>query len=242
LAIIRETLAVQSYAELRRRILALEFEPGHRLDVDRLAEELTVSVSPIKEALKQLESEGLVEVLPRRGTVVRQFDAADVAELYEAREIVEAAAVRRVIDRGAHRALLGELSRAIADFTASCDRGRIVHADQALAADNRFHLLIVSATGNRRLASIHASLIDQSHLVRRFSMRLDRAEGTVAEHHSILAALSAGDRDEAERAMRRHLVQAREAIVRETFARSVGQQLGNDSYVGAVRKLHVWRR
>ncbi|MBI1775144.1 MAG: GntR family transcriptional regulator [Proteobacteria bacterium] len=236
MAIIRETLAVQSYAELRRRILALEFEPGHRLDVDRLAEELTVSVSPIKEALKQLESEGLVEVLPRRGTVIREFDPADVADLYEAREIVETAAVRRAMDRGAHRALLGELSRTIADFTAACDRGRIVRADKALAADNRFHVLIVSATGNRRLAAIHAALIDQAHLVRRFSMRLDRAEGTMAEHQSILAALSAGDQDEAERAMRRHLVEARDAIVQETLARSVEKTAPGASRLSPKRR------
>ncbi len=203
--------------------MALEFEPGHRLDVDRLAEELTVSVSPIKEALKQLESEGLVEVLPRRGTVIREFDAADIAELYQAREIVEAAAVRLVIDRSTHRPLFAELARTIADFTAACEGGRIVRADAALAADNRFHVLIVSATGNRRLAAIHASLIDQSHLVRRFSMRLDRAEGTMAEHHSILQALAADDPDEAERAMRRHLDQAREAIMRKTLSRSAGK-------------------
>ncbi|MBI1775491.1 MAG: GntR family transcriptional regulator [Proteobacteria bacterium] len=220
MAIIRETLAVQSYTELRRRILALEFEPGHRLDVDRLAEELTVSVSPIKEALKQLESEGLVEVLPRRGTVIREFDAADVADLYEAREIVEAAAVRMLIGAGAERPLLGDLTRSIADFTSACERGRIVRADAALAADNRFHVLIVSATGNRRLAAIHAALIDQSHLVRRFSMRLDRAQGTMDEHQSILVALAAGNQDEAERALRRHLAQARDAIVREMISRS----------------------
>lgn len=220
MALVHATLAEQAHAELRRRILAFELPPGHRLAVDRLADELGVSLSPVKEALKQLESDGLVEILPRRGTVVRAFDAADVVNLYDAREVIEAAAARRAIENGGlSPETFAALEEALEDVAAARgEGGHFARQQEGLLADSRFHRLIVEATGNPRLAQIHATLMDQLHLVRRFSMRLPRAAETLAEHRAIIDALREGKPAAAEKAMHAHLRRARQAILAEMAA------------------------
>jgi len=226
MALVHATLAEQAHAELRRRILAFELPPGHRLSVDRIADELGVSLSPVKEALKQLESDGLVEILPRRGTVVRAFDTADVVNLFEVREIIEAAAARRAIESGGlSPGTLDALDRAIEDIAAARgEGGHFADHQKGLLADSRFHCLIVEATGNPRLVQMHATLIDQLHLVRRFSMHLPRVAETLAEHRAIVAALRDAKPAAAEKAMRAHLGRARQAILAEMAQAGRGNQ------------------
>ncbi len=93
------TNAVRARDELREAILAGSLPPGSRLRAESLAERLQTSRTPVREALHLLAREGLVDIEPRRGAVVRQFDAADLADLYDVRALIEPYAARRAATR-----------------------------------------------------------------------------------------------------------------------------------------------
>src|SRR4051812_24238650 len=93
------TNAVRARDELREAILASSLPPGARLRSEPLAEQLQTSRTPVREALILLAREGLVDIEPRRGAVVRAFDAADLADLYDVRALIEPYAARRAATR-----------------------------------------------------------------------------------------------------------------------------------------------
>jgi DNA-binding GntR family transcriptional regulator len=93
------TSAVRVQEELREAILAGSLPPGARLRAEPLAERLRTSRTPVREALILLAREGLVDIEPRRGAIVRSFDAADLADLYDVRALIEPHAARRAATR-----------------------------------------------------------------------------------------------------------------------------------------------
>ncbi len=95
---VRENLAEAVYRVLREAITDGSLPPGERLREIPLARRFGVSTTPVREALRRLEREGLVEINPRRGAVVPRFEPADIAQLYEAREVLECRAVRRAAE------------------------------------------------------------------------------------------------------------------------------------------------
>lgn len=209
----RETLADVIYGELKRRIISYEFDRGERLNIDLLARELDVSPSPVKEALKQLEVEGFVEIKPRRGTVVRRFTKQDVVDVYGARLVVEpAAAAIAIRNQAVTTPLLGTIENAMQALEAASSGPNFIRPMEVTETDGAFHRLIVEATGNAVLASIHSSLIDRAHVVRNFASHRPRAIETNAEHRRIFEALVTGNEREAEAASIAHL-RAAEAFV-----------------------------
>ena len=190
----RPTLAEQAFSEIRRRILTGELPAGERLVLEDLARDLDVSMSPVKEALRQLESCGLVEIHPRRGTNVRLHLKQDARDVFEARLMLEPEIVAKAVAGGPlPRAVLAELDAAIGELTRLRDGTRFRDIGRAVAADGDFHRAIARATGNRVLVEMYGGLIDRAHLVRNFSTLAPRAEATIAEHRAIRDALAGGD-------------------------------------------------
>jgi DNA-binding GntR family transcriptional regulator len=221
------TLAEQAYQELRRRILDAELVAGQRLNVEEIARDLAVSPAPVKEALKQLEAAGLVEIRARRGTLVRSFGASDVDDIYGVRAIIEpAAAASALRSGGVTSAVLRDLDTTVQAIERGSRGQRFRDAAAVLEADSSFHRIIVRSAGNRVLDGMYSALIDQSHLLRAFSLRSPRAAETVAEHRRILGALAKGDEDEAREACVAHLSSARAAVLREIEGRDVREQGG----------------
>lgn len=221
------TLAEHAYKELRRRILRFELSLGERLHVDKIAEELQVSPSPVKEALKQLESEGLVEIRARRGTTVREFTPDDVRDIYKVRELLEPAAAVDAVNLGAITpSLLNELSDTIKRLEDASHGTKFEDPVAAIEADSAFHRTIVAATGNKVLTGIHSSLTSQAHLLRIFSTRSPRAADTIREHQEICDALVARDVERVHSACLRHLVSAREVLLKQI--KSEQQRRPND--------------
>jgi DNA-binding GntR family transcriptional regulator len=210
------TLSEQAYQELRRRILSAELTAGQRLNVEEIARELAVSSAPIKEALKQLEAAGLVEIRARRGTLVRSFTARDVVDIYEVRAMVEpAAAVEALRSGGITVEALHALKATIQKIRQGSRGKHFRDPATVLEADSNFHRIIIRSTGNKVLEGMYSGLIDQSHLLRAFSLRSPRAVDTVAEHQRIVDALASGDVEAAREACLAHLASARAAIMRE---------------------------
>lgn len=215
MAFTNDTLSQRVHLELRRRILSAELARGARVNVDQLAEDLHVSASPVKDALRQLAREGLVEVRPRSGTMVRTFDAKDVADIYRCRELIEPAAAAMVATRGrAPATLVDALEATIAKLDEASEGEHFVRPLEVSDADGTFHRLIVEACGNVVLAELHDSLIARALMVRSYASGGPRAIETIDEHRTILAALAAGDATAAADASRRHLQQAEDFILR----------------------------
>jgi DNA-binding GntR family transcriptional regulator len=199
-------------ARIRAKIMSGEFPIGAPLRQAELAETFGISRTPVREALRQLQSGGLIEVVPNRGAVVRVPVPWEVREVYEIRAELEALAARRAVSR-LDAASIAEL-RAVNDrmyrHSLAVAAGE-ASADENAGANDAFHTLIYEASGNTRLARMLAEINDA--FPRNVSARvlLDNPrhrDENFAEHREIVDALEAGDADRAADLMRGHVMSA----------------------------------
>src|SRR6266851_228641 len=140
------TTADAVYEALRRSILDGDLAPGQRLRSDALANDLAVSRTPVREALRKLEAEGLVQA-SRSGLVVRQLTEEDLTEIFYVREALEGMAARLAAEN-ATRAEIDELHALFEDMEAVAARGNIALVRKLTG---EFHLLVCRASHNKRL-------------------------------------------------------------------------------------------
>lgn len=208
------TLAEQAYEELKSRIVSGELAAGQRLLAEELAMQLSISQTPIKEAIAQLERDGLVEASSRRPSTVRRFSATDIVEIYEARILIETHVIRaamraRRVD-AAFLAMLEALFAAQLVHAGLCSPADFI---EAIRLDRAFHEAIVSCGGNAVLVGWHRVLLRQMQTIRSYS--LDRYDVTRSrsEHAAILAALQSGKVASSVQAMRDHLTASRDEML-----------------------------
>lgn len=218
-----QSLRDRAYARLRGLILAGKLSPGAVVSEASLARRMGISRTPVREAVQQLEREGLVEQVPRFGTIVRRLERRDLLELYELREALECYACRRAAERisAADLAAAERLCRQIDRVAGGMDRAGQVEADEAvmkrfLAADMGFHALLLRAAGNGRIlrAATESRVLGRIFGARRQPHDANMIQATAREHQAVLAAVRQGDGPEAERAMASHLAASREAALR----------------------------
>lgn len=208
------TTATRVADELRRRILAGELRPGQRLKIDDLAVRLGVSHMPVREALRSLEAEGVLEVYPHRGAIVRSVDRTFIENFYDVRAALEdmlAARCAARIDAGA----LEKLKEAARDF----ERAAGVDAPAAVAANRRLHDIINAVADNPQAARmlVHGRVLGDA-LRLRYGYGLGRVDTIVAEHRALVAAIERGDSVEAGHLARRHCIAARDDLVARVLA------------------------
>ncbi|WP_109773770.1 FCD domain-containing protein [Quadrisphaera granulorum] len=199
-------------AEMRRRITSGDFAAGESLSELALAEDFGVSRTPVREALKQLQTEGLVEIRPRVGTFVTEPSRREVVELFVMKEVLEGAAARLLAQRGQ----VAELDLLEAN---------LVEADRAVAAGQHaryaelvldFHDLLVQGSDNRKLQSHYRTLMNQlayARLVRTSLSQPGRPSKSDQEHHQVLDLIRAKDGDSAEQVMREHVRASQRAVL-----------------------------
>lgn len=203
------SLAQQVYLQLLEAINAGHCLPGDRIREVEVAQTLGVSRTPVREALRRLESE---EVLAKstQGLVVVRMSEAEVLELYDLRESIEATAANLAAQHATRedRQLLARLLRE----EAACEDDDAA----ALAAINRrFHRAIAGATHNRFVAKVLNGLQDTFLRLRSSTLALPgRPAVVLAEHRAIVRAIDAGDPAGAARAARRHIRESRRARLR----------------------------
>src|SRR4051812_49417931 len=205
------TNAVRARDELREAILASSLPPGARLRSEPLAEQLQTSRTPVREALILLAREGLVDIEPRRGAVVRRFDAADLADLYDVRALIEPYAARRAATRIGpdDLARLREVcdradARGAADDTAVEDQ---------VALNEEFHRIVVAASGSRRLEAALRAVAGIPRGSRAAFWHDDaQREQSLFCHRQIVHALERRQPRLAEAVMRMHIVGAVEFL------------------------------
>jgi DNA-binding GntR family transcriptional regulator len=204
-----------AYWRLLQEIRTGQLPAGARLTETELADRLAISRTPVREAIRRLEADGLVRHEPRVGAMVRSLDYAEVMELYEMRSVLEGTAARMAA-RSASEVEIAELA-AINDEMAS-----VPEDPQRLAALNqRFHLTLIDAARNRYLVKSVQSVHKVMLILGPTTLEeAGRARAAMAEHAEVLAALSARDGLAAEAAMRRHMDAAHRARLRQIRARA----------------------
>jgi DNA-binding GntR family transcriptional regulator len=200
------SLADQAYHAIRGLIVSLELAPGAVIDERQLVERLAIGRTPVREALRRLAQERLVEVYPRRGMFVTGVDVRELARLSEVREVLEPEAARLAAERAtdADRRELGAL---------------LVELDTAggelMALDERIHRAVYRAAHNDLLEAT----LEQYYVLalRIWSMALDRAHDlgeAVEEHRALLEAIRSGDAERAADTMRAHVRNFEQAMHR----------------------------
>lgn len=197
---------------MRERIISGELEPGTSLSEIALAEAFGVSRTPVREALKQLQTEGLVEIRPRVGTFVTAPSRREINELFEMKALLEGAAARLLAQRGS----VPELDLL---------RDNLKQADAAVAADDReryahlvqdFHDLLIRGADNAKLQGHYRTLMNQlayQRLVKTSLGQPGRPMQSDAEHHHVVELIEAKDGDAAERVMRDHVRASHRALM-----------------------------
>jgi DNA-binding GntR family transcriptional regulator len=177
--------------EFKRMLLALKLHPGHKVPLDTLAASLGLSRTPVREAMRLLETEGLVTALPNRGFQVREIHADETAQLYEARSCLERYLAAQALERRDERFM-----REMRDLQALYER---VLSDSptrrrlGMLADKAFHLRIAQQAGNAFLADVLGNIFDRLIFTRPLEgFPLTRMNEALEEHREILAAMRAG--------------------------------------------------
>jgi DNA-binding GntR family transcriptional regulator len=189
--------------EIRAAILSGHFKPGGRLIEDRLAEEFGVSRNPIREAIRTLASEGLIEVTARRGAVVASLSREEAEELLEVRATLEGANAR-LAARRRNPEVHAKLRTILDQGSAAILAGRI---EELPALNDAFHTLLAEAGQNRVMADLMRTMRDRSAPLFR-GYGLDFARASWAEHAGILRAVIDGDPELASLLAYRHVINA----------------------------------
>lgn len=181
----KKTLAEYVQQHIRKAILTQELQPGDRVDQNQIAEKLDVSLAPVREALRALESEGLVNIIPRRGAFVTQLSIADLNNLYFARALIEGETIYHAVsyltktDFDVMKTLIEQMQQA----------ANANDVNAYIPLNREFHLRIYAALENQHLLQIIQQLWERSELYRyQYMFIIHNNERIHREHQAIFDA------------------------------------------------------
>lgn len=197
---------------LRQAILTGELKPGERLMEIHLANKLGVSRTPIREAIRKLELEGLVTMIPRRGAEVAQITEKSMNDVLEVRRAMDALCTELACER--------ITTEEVEALEAACDQFIKVAATKDIRkcaqADVHFHDIIVKATGNKRLVQLINNLSEQMYRYRfEYLKDVSRYDTLIEEHKQICEAIKNRDKEAAKAAAELHIDNQAKAIINQ---------------------------
>lgn len=212
-ALAANSLSAQVYDHLKSAILAGRFHPGERIVPEDLAAHFGVSLTPIRDALKELEKDGLIKILARRGVFITEVSAKDVREIFQIRQIVEQAAVAQM-DR-VTGATVAQLQSFVREMERLQEGDSYPDYLSYAQLDTRFHQRIVALLDNDQLSKIYEGLRWPIQLLLVMSQEeRQRATQGLAEHKAIVTAIAERDPAKAQLAIGEHLSNARDDLLR----------------------------
>lgn len=218
------SLAQKAYDHLQEGVLSGRLRSGTVISEAGLAKELGISRTPVGEAIRQLVREGLVEQVPRYGTIVRSIDRQELIDLYEMREALESYAAAKAAEQVTEPLLtrLQQYCDVMERIGTELREAGASELDEPslrrfLAADMAFHMLIIEASGNRRMIEVVKNMRTVSRIfrMRRAPHQLPVVHKAYEYHSLILAALRARDPEAARRHMLAHIAAGKQ----ETLSR-----------------------
>lgn len=210
-----DNLADKIYARIKQDISEFRLLPGDRYTESELAERMSSSRTPVREALLRLQRDGYVEVQFRNGWLIRPLDFKALENLYDVRIVLELAAVRQLCDMPEQPPQLQELKQLwlvpVAD--------RLQDGPQVSRLDERFHETLVEATGNAEMARIHHDITERIRIVRKLDFtKTDRVEATYNEHAQILRAILRRRGEQAQMLLRSHIEASKAEVSKITLS------------------------
>ena len=206
------------FKKLRRAILLEELKAGERLTEIRLADRLGVSRTPIREAMRKLELEGLVVMVPRRGAVVAKISEKNLGDVLEIRRVLDMLCARLACERMSEEAK-EKLNTACQDFEEAVKSGDLRDVAQK---DVALHNIIIEATGNLTLQQMLDNLAEQMYRYRVKYLKDDSQYQTLSrEHRAICKSIMSGDQETAVRLAKEHIDNQETAIIRQLRAETV---------------------
>ena len=197
---------------LRKAILTGELKPGEHLMEIHLANKLGVSRTPIREAIRKLELEGLVIMIPRRGALVAQITEKDLKDVLEVRRALDALCAELACERITQEEKQ-QLKAACDEFEKATKTG---DTTTIAAADVKLHEIIVEATGNRRLIQMIKKLSDQMYRYRfEYIKEKDQHNNLIEEHRMIYESIINNDKEQAARAAKVHIDNQEKSIIKQ---------------------------
>jgi DNA-binding GntR family transcriptional regulator len=213
-------LSSDVFSVLKERIIRWQYPPGFRITEEGLCEEFGVSRSPVREALRMLVENGLVEKEPHRGYTVRQPDMKEMEELYDVRLALELFVVDKLIQLG----MAEETWKKLFDTWTSLNQGTQVSGADFSTYDEEFHELLAASTGNQTLALQLKNIDERLHFVRIFDITSpERLKITCEQHLKILSCIRSRESQCAREALHMNINEGRkhvEMAVKEALARS----------------------
>lgn len=199
---VKKTLVGDAYERLREEILENRMPPGFQAPEPDIALQLGMSRTPVREALLMLESDGLIELIPRRGARVLPVSPEDMREIYEILTALEPEAAANLARSNPGKNEMAELESATSDMEKALRNNDL---DSWAAADDRFHRKLLSLHGNRRMSAFVHTLYDQAHRARMMTLRLRKPPSdSTRDHREILNHIMQGDESSAREAFRKH--------------------------------------
>lgn len=190
------------FQAMREAIIKGDLKPGERLMEVQLAEEMGVSRTPVREAIRKLELEGLVVMVPRKGAYVAGLTLKEVADVFEIRGSLEGLAAALAADRITDEEV-AELDNILEDISVAGEKGDV---DTIIEKDALFHQILFNATRNDRLAQIISNLKEHIDRFRAQSFENPaRFKGVLEEHQKILDSIKQGDIINAESLAKEHI-------------------------------------
>lgn len=196
---------------LREAILAGTLQPGERLMEKQLAEKMGVSRTPIREAIRKLELEGLVEMIPRKGAQVASITEKEIQDVLEVRAALEGLAVRLACEKMSAEQL-SKLRQVMKDFE---DASKTQNIEEMVEKDVHFHDIIFEATQNDKLIHIVNNLREQIHRYRvAYLKNVNYLQAIQKEHQEIVNAIENRDVPLAEKVATVHIQNQEKAVIR----------------------------
>ncbi len=206
--ITNEELGIKAYEKVKALIKSKKLKPGQKIVQEKLAKELGISRTPLRSGLQMLEAESLIESIPRRGVIVKEFSDEEILEIYDCRIAMESMAVRLFTSRASQTQIDGLYNL----FNPFIDLA-IIPLDDYQKADSVFHDTLIKQCGNRFLFNLFQkgnllNCIDLIGLIR-------HPEETINEHLSIINAINDRDADKARQLIEEHLAITKQLILRK---------------------------
>jgi DNA-binding GntR family transcriptional regulator len=208
-----QSLVADAYRSLKDAIRDNVFAPGFQGSEQEIALRLGMSRTPVHEALIRLQEEGLVRVLPKRGVMVCALSPDDMREVYDVIIALEGVAAELLagMPETARKPALAALEATNTEMKSALQQNDLV---AWAGADDRFHRSLIDQCGNRRVARLANTIMDQSHRARMMTLRLrPKPTRSMKEHQAITAAIRKGDPSEAASQARKHRQRARDELL-----------------------------
>ena len=197
------SLRGQVFHVIREDILKGRYKENDELREATLGKELGVSRTPVREALRQLELEGLVKIIPNRGAFVTGITEKDVCDIYMIRSVLEGLCVQMAAEHMT-KERIDELEEVLVLAEYYLEKGNM---EQLTELDGKFHQILYTASGSRILDHVLSDFHKYVQLARRNSVKTEsRAQKSLEEHREILEALKENDAEKAERLANTHIL------------------------------------